>query len=142
MSFYFILTTSAFVNWSSDLDSDIIKATRKLFDKLKIISLMDKESRIVVVEETGNTIKNVLDTKELWVHEFVKEYYTIEQNTPGKEIEAVTNLALKKCELFDTVIIINGSNIYEEQKIIAQKQNILVMNELKALTYIIRNCSL
>ncbi len=140
MAFYFILTTSCFLNWTSDLDSDLIKSSRKLFDKLKLLSLTDNESKVMVVKETDKCLNEIFEKDDLWAYKFVRTYYDIAQEVDGNEIDAVTSLANSKSETFDKVIIINCSNCYENKKEIAGNDKIEVMNEIKALTFIIKNC--
>ena len=141
MPFYFILTTSAFLNWASEINTPITNASKKLLDKLKILSFVDKESKVMVVPDTDKSIRECAD-KEIWVYNLLRAFYDIETNASGDEINAIKNLALNKSRVFDKVIIINSSNAYQGEREIMNKENIEVMNEMKALFFVIRNCNL
>lgn len=142
MSIYFIITTSAFLNWSSELDSTIIKATKKLFDNLRILTQMDTIHKVFVVKATDKYIQEKVGSGNIWAYNFIKAHYDVAPNSDGEEIEAVINLADKKSKLFDKVIIINGSNVYDEEPKIKSNEKIEVMREDGCLSFVIKNCNL
>lgn len=144
MAFYFIITTSAFIEWSSESDTETAIATRKLFDKLRLIASDDKENKVVVTQKTDDCIKQVIESlgeeaeENLWAYKFISSYYEVINNYKEGEIDSVIQLALKKYKLFDEVIIINGSNIYDGEEDITGIPNIKVMNEKDALNFVIK----
>lgn len=142
MSIYFIITTSAFLNWSSELDSTIIKATKKLFDKLRILTQIDTTHKVFVVQATDKSVQEKVGDDNLWAYNFIKAHYEIAPNSDGEEMEAVIDLADKKSKLFDKVIIINSSNAYDEEPKIKSNAKIEIMKEDSCLSFVIKNCNL
>lgn len=134
MSYFFILTSSVFLNWLSELEYEIPKSAKKLLTELKQISSINKEVEVKVCQETDSFIKTMA-AENLWIYKFVKAHYNIEQNSDGDEITAVVSLAKLKSKVFDEVIIVNGSNCYDLEDI-KQVSSIKVFNETKALDYI------
>ena len=142
MAYYFIITTSAFIEWSSSNNSDISNATRKLFDELKKLSSTDKENKVVVTECSNKCIREVMKAltgkEDSWAYKFLKEYYDPVNNYKEDEIGSVVSLAVKKANLFDKVIIINGSNIYDSEAELNGFDNIEVLNEKDALEFVVK----
>ena len=141
-SFCFILSSSSFLNWTSDLDTPISQATRKLFHYLKRLSSIGEDTEVVVVKETDEFLRKAYSEDKSWAYNFIKKHYSIEENTDGNEINAITELAKKKSKVFDNVIIVNGTIpiLYQDEEL-AKQSNIQILNELRAYSYVIRNCN-
>lgn len=142
MSYYFIITGSVIINWLSESNSDISIFSKKLFTELKQISSVDEGIKVVAVEETDNFIKEI-SGQDVWIYRFIRAHYDLEKdNCGGNEIASIVNLADLKSKTFDKIIIINGSNVYDDEQKLKTCGNVVVLSEKEAYDFVKRNCGI
>lgn len=139
MSYYFLLTTSVFLNWASELNNPIQILTKRLLHRLKQFKEIHEDVYIEVVDETDKSIYEICkEMSKLEMYDIIKAHYKKADNSGGDEQTAVVNVARRASNFHQHVIIVNGSNAISPENF-TDKENIKIMNEVDAYIFLIKN---
>lgn len=143
MSICFIVTVSNYINFMSEEKLTACDGAKLLLPKLQFLKILTK-NEIAATEFTDKVLQRLknIDGNE-WAYKLFSETYAFEKY--GKdytnEEDAVIDLAKRKSETFDDVIIISGvmegnRKIYGDSTELLKCGNIKQMSEPEVLEYI------
>lgn len=140
-SYFFILSGSFFIKFNNKDGGEDCKSAQKILFTLVRLSKIYEGIKVFTVYETDKTLEEEVQDKKAY-YNLLSKFYDVAKSYIDDEFNAIVKLAKDKSKEFSYVIIINGSNAFENEFNNETEKNILIKSEIDTLKYIIDEISI